>query len=268
MPDTFDPEYSWLKTWKENPRPPIIFYGASSYLIQVIRERGLEPPLEEQNYFAKDVQFILSLAKKVGQKRTIELAEITLLEHAPSPGPLRLTFNYHLALQQARRSTRRLEALQWLYEVFLQEIEKALGEGLEEAEVEEVKKINAELRDLLITTRSVIVYVSTNLDKLQGLPLIILDKKELKRAIKGKSPWCKEYLSEDRKWRDLSRSELEKCLERAVRGEMNYRAPGLPSPSAKEAPAYTSTFDGLGGKIETSEPIPPSDIIKVELVQP
>lgn len=256
MPDTFDSEYSWLKTWKENPRPPIIFYGTSSHLIQVIRERGLEPPLGEQDPFAKDVQFLLSLAKKAEQKRSIELAEITLLEHAPNPGPLRLTFNYCLALQQARRSTRRLEALQWLYEVFLQEMEKVQGKGLEEAEVEEITKINNELRDLLITTRSVIVYVSTNLDKLQGLPPLILDKKELKRAIKGKSPWCKEYLSEDRKWRDLSRSELEKCLERAVRGEMNY-----------QAPTHPSTFDGLGGKIETSEPIPPSDIIRIELVQ-
>lgn len=258
MPDTFDPEYSWLKTWKENPRPPVIFYGTSSHLIQVIREKGLEPPLGEQDPFTKDVQFILSLAKKAEQKRSIELAEIAHLEHAPTPGPLRLTFNYGLALLQARRSTRRLEALQWLYEVFLQEMEKTQGKGLEEVEIEEVQKINSELNDLLITSRSVIVYISTNLDKLQGLPPFILDKKELKRAIKGKSPWCKECLSEDnRKWRDLSKAELERCLERAVRGGMNY-----------QTPAHPSTFNGLGDKIETLGPIPPSDITKIELVQP
>ncbi|MFN3467106.1 MAG: hypothetical protein ACK4WF_05320, partial [Candidatus Brocadiales bacterium] len=46
-------------------------------------------------------------------------------------------------------------------------------------------------------------------------------------------------------WKKLSRSEAERCLEKSVRGDQNY--------------------PGLGEEVFTSHPIPPSDILRIEL---
>lgn len=250
MPDTFDPQYTWLRTWKENPRPPILFYGTSSNLTEVIKERGLEPSLAGENHFREEVNLVLCLAKKLEEGRSTAFAEIILKEHGgplarePELAHLRLTFNYQHALQEARRTTRRLEALLWLYEVFLEQIERK-GLSPEEAALKEAKNRYEQLQDLPLAAKGIIVHVRTDLKKFINLPPFIEDKKELKRAVKGKGHWCKNYLPKGVKWRHLSRPELERCMEGVVRSSQD-----------------------LGWDIETSEPIPPSDIVKIELVQP
>ncbi|MCP4364712.1 MAG: hypothetical protein GY800_05370, partial [Planctomycetes bacterium] len=75
-------------------------------------------------------------------------------------------------------------------------------------------------------------------------------KKSLRRAIKGKDPLCEVYGPQDRKWKKLSREEIEACIEAMVRGREGIVGP-----------------EGPGCEITTSEVIPPSDIVKVEFVE-
>ncbi len=247
MADSFNHHYSWLKTWRENPSTPTIFYATTSNLIEEIRETGLAPFSEGENFFIEGLHDVLALAKKAGDKRSIEFAEIVLLEHLERPRPLQLTFNYHLAQQQARRKVRRLKALVWLYELLFEYLEKNATHRPAEAEIKKLTKNYEELRDIQSNNQGAIIHVGTDLEKFDTLPPIIADKKGLRRTIKGKNPLCKVCGPKDKKWKKLSREEVEACIEMMVRGG--------------------GDFEGLGREITTSETIPSSDIIKVETVQ-
>ncbi|MFQ5863270.1 MAG: hypothetical protein ACE5IC_09150 [Candidatus Brocadiales bacterium] len=247
MPDTFSPHYSWLRTWRENASPTTIFYGTTSNLIPEIQKVGLVPFSEGENFFIEGVHDVLALAKKVRDRRSTGFAEIVLMEHPERSRPLQLTFNYHLAIRQAKRKARRLGALQWLYELFFEQLEKNAIPKPVEAEFEELTRNYEKLRNMVPDNLCVVIHVNTDLDKFDTLPPIIEDKKELRRAIKGKNPWCKVYGPKEKKWRKQSREEIEACIETIVRGNKD--------------------FKGLGCEIATSETIPPCDIVKIEPVQ-
>ncbi len=247
MPDTFDHRYSWLRTWKENPSPPILFYGTSSNLISKIMERGLTPTTEEENSPIAIAQHILSLARKLGDKRTAEQAELILLEHEEKPsasGELRLTFNYHRALQLARKRTRRIEALQWLCETFKERAGQREDKTLVELTINRVNYPCNGMCDVHLNSHGVIIYVCTDLSKFRNLSPMLENKKELKRALKGKGnhwpPRPKRTL-----WGKPVQSELEAYLEKSIRGDKDH--------------------PGLGEEVSTVHPIPPSEIVRIEL---
>ncbi len=248
MPDTFSPHYSWLKIWRENTSPPTIFYGTTSNLVPEIQSMGLVPFSERENFFIEGVHDVLSIAKKVGDRRCTEFAEIMLMEHSERPRPLQLTFNRRLAILQAKKKTRRLEALQWLYELLIEQVKKNPVPEPAEAEFKKLTENYEKLVELRPGNHGVIIHVNTDLNKFDTLPPIIEDKKELRRAIKGKNPWCKAYGPSNKKWRKQSRDEIEACIETIVRGGED--------------------FDGLGCEIITSETIPPTDIVKIEPAKP
>ncbi|MCQ4574147.1 MAG: hypothetical protein NOU37_02715 [Candidatus Brocadiales bacterium] len=247
MPDTFNPDYNWLKTWKENTSPPTIFYGSTPGLVPEIKKAGLVPFNEGDGLFMGGVQDALSMAKKLRDGRCIEFAEILLLEHSERPRPLQLTFNYYLALQQLERRARKLKALQWLYELLFEQLKKNAPFRPTETEIKKLNKNAEELNSVQSDNRGVIVYLGTDLKKCDTLPPIMKDKKELRRAIKGKNPLCSICGPKDKKWRKLSKDELETCIETMVRG--------------------SEDFEGLGSEITTSETIPPSDILELKYVQ-
>ena len=190
-------------------------------------------------------QHILSSARKLGDKRTAEQAEIILLEHGERPGPLRLTFNYHHALYLARKKTRKLEALQWLCETFRERTEQHEDTSLAKLTIDRVSYSCNGTCALHLSTPGIVVYVRTDLSKFQDLSPLLEDKKELKRALKGKSTLCRNHWPKTSWWKKLSRSEAERYLEKSVRGDQNY--------------------PGLGEEVFTSHPIPPSDILRIEL---
>ncbi len=250
MPDTFNPDYSWLKTWKENASLPTIFYSTTSDLVPSIRKEGLVPFSEQEGFFMECVREVLVLARKLDDRRSIEFAEIQLMEHGERPSPLCLTFSHRHALGEIERKSRRLRALQWLYEVFFEQLDKCPSAKPAEAEIDELRKKYGELKDIRSTTHGAIIHVATDLQKFDSLPTLVEDKKSLRRAIKGKDPLCEVYGPQDRKWKKLSREEVEACIEAMVRGREGIVGP-----------------EGLGCEITTSEVIPPSDIVKVEYVQ-
>ncbi|MFQ5957709.1 MAG: hypothetical protein ACE5KK_08050 [Candidatus Brocadiales bacterium] len=247
MHATSSPHYSWLRTWRENTSLPIIFYGTTSNLIPEIQTVGLIPFSEGENFFIEGVHDVLAIAKKVGDKRSMEYAEIVLMEHPERSKPLQLTFNYRLAAQQAKRKARRFRALLWLYELFFEQIKKNAVPKPAESTFEELTKNYEKLGDIRSDNQGIIIHVSTDLKKFDTIPSIIENKKDLSRAIKGKNPLCKTYGPKDKKWRKQSREEIEACIETIVRGGKG--------------------FEGLGCEIITSETIPPSDIVKIEPVQ-
>lgn len=246
MPDTFNPQYSWLETWKENTSPPTIFYSTTPNLVPEIEEAGLVPFSEAEGFFIEAVRETLAMAKKVKDSRSIEFAEILLMEHPERPRALRLTFNHCLAVQQARKKARRNKALLWLYELFFEQLAKNPGQRPAETEIKELTNNYNKLGATQSNSQGVVIHVGTDLKKFDSLPRIIDDKKGLGRAIKGKHPLCKVCGPQDRKWKTLSREEVEDCIEMMVRGG--------------------EAFEGLGSEIVTFETIPPSDIIKVETV--
>jgi hypothetical protein len=250
MPDTFNPDYSWLKTWKENASPPTIFYSTTSDLVPSIRKEGLVPFSEQEGFFMECIREVLVLARKLDNRRTIEFAEIQLMEHGERPSPLRLTFSHRHALGEIERKSRRLKALQWLYEVFLEQLDKCASGEPAAAEVDELRKKYGELKGIRSTTQGAIIHVATDLQKFDSLPSLVEDKKSLRRAIKGKGPLCEVYGPQDRKWKKLPREEVEACIEAMVRGREG-----------------VAGLEGLGCEITTSEVIPPPDIVKVEFVQ-
>ncbi|HCN20444.1 MAG: hypothetical protein A3C38_02365 [Planctomycetes bacterium RIFCSPHIGHO2_02_FULL_50_42] len=247
MPDTFNPHYSWLETWKENDSPPIVFYSTTPNLVPEIEKVGLVPFSEGENFFIEGVHKVLAIAKRVKDKRSLEFAEILLVEHPERPRALHLTFNHYLAVQQAKKKARRNKALLWLYELFFEQLKKNLDHRPAETEIKELAGNYERLSAVQSANQGVIIHVGTDLKKFDRLPDIIEDKKRLDRAVKGKHPLCKIYGPTDKKWKKLSREEIEACIETMVRGGEN--------------------FEGLGAEIITSEIIPPSDIVKIEPVQ-
>lgn len=245
MPDTFDPEYSWLTTWGENPHPPVLFYGTSSNLLHKIEEHGLTPGMEEEDNLMAIARHILSSAKKLGDKRTAEQAEIILLEHGEKPGPLKLTFNYYHALHLARKKTRRLEALQWLCETFGERAGQCEDTSLAELAINRVRYSCQGTCDLHLNPPGIVVYVRTDLSKFQNLSPLLEDKKELKRALKGKSRLCKNHWPKASWWKKLTRSAVERYLEESIRGDQDR--------------------PGLGEEVITLSPIPIADILRIEL---
>lgn len=246
MPDTFNPHYCWLKTWRENTSPPTIFYGTTSNLIPEIQKVGLVPFSEGEDFLIEGVHDLLAVAKKLGDKKCTEFAEIVLMEHSERPKPLELTFNYHIAVRRARRKARGLQALQWLYELFFEQFRKNSSPIPTDATFKELTKNYERLGDTGLGNQGIVVHVNTDLRKFDTLPSIIDNKKELNRTIKGKSPWCKSYGPKDKKWRKQSREEIEACIETIVRGGEG--------------------FEGLGHEIIAYETIPPSDIVRIESV--
>lgn len=246
MPDSFNPDYCWLKTWKENTSSPTIFYSTTASLVPEIKENGLLPFYEGDSLFMEGLQGALAMGKKIKDGRSVEFAEILLLEHSERPRPLHLTFNHHFAVQQVNRKLRRLKALQWLYELLFEKLRKNTEYHPAEAEMKQLTKNYEELNAIGSEYQGVIVHVGTDLGKCDTLPSIINDKKALRRAIRGKNPLCKLCGPKDKKWRGLSKDEVETCIETMVRGN--------------------EEFEGLGCEITTSEAIPSSDIIKFETV--
>ncbi|HHT9120890.1 MAG TPA: hypothetical protein ACFYD3_10175 [Candidatus Hypogeohydataceae bacterium YC41] len=251
MPDTFDPSYSWLKTWKENPTPPILFYGTSSNHIRKIGEKGLAPGMEGEDNLMSTVHHVLSSARKLGDQKIVEQAELILLEHgerlSTSDG-LKLTFNYHQALYLARKKTRRLEALQWLCETFRKRVGMCEDSDLAELTINRVSYSCNGICDLHLSSRGVVVYVRTDLSKFQNLPPLLKDKKGLKKALKGKQPQAgadRNQWPKSSWWKKLSKSEVERRLEKSIRGDENH--------------------PGLGEEVFTFQYIPPPDIIRIEL---
>jgi hypothetical protein len=254
MPDTFDPHYSWLKTWRDNPCPPILFYGTSSNLVHEIEENGLTHRLEGENNPMAVAHHILSSAKKLGDKMIAEQAELILLEHGEKQSapvgahcnvPLRLTFNYHHALYLARKKTRRLEALQWLCETFRKRIGQSEYPELAELTVNRVIYSCGGVCDLYLNLSGVVVYVCTDLSKFQNLPPLLIDEKEIKRASKGKGSIAGNHWPKTSWWKKLKGVELERRLERLVRGDKDH--------------------PGLGKEVVTLQSIPTSDIVRIEL---
>lgn len=245
MPDTFDLNYSWLKTWKENPNPPTLFYGTTSNLIHEIEEHGLGPGMEEENSLMAIAHHILSSARKLGNKQIVEQAELILMEHGEKPGPLKLTFNYHHALYLAKKKTRRLEALQWLCETFREKMGQCEDPDLIELTVGRLSYSCGGMCDIHLSSPGVVVYVCTNLSKFRNLPPLLEDKKELKRALKGKSSISRNNWPKTSWWKKLTSSEVERCLEKSIRGD--------------------ETHPGLGQEVFTLRTIPLSDIVRIEL---
>ncbi len=212
----------------------------------MIRKEGLVPFSEEEAFFMEGVREVLVLARKLDDRRSIEFAEIQLMEHGGRPRPLHLTFNHQHALGGIKRKARRLRGLQWLYEVFFKQLDENASDGPAEAEIVELRKKYEELKGIRSNTRGAIIHIGTDLQKFDSLPALVEDKKSLRRAIKGKDPLCEVYGPQDRKWKKLSREEVEACIETMVRGREG--------------------LEGLGCEITTSEIIPPSDIVKVESI--
>ncbi len=251
MPDTFDPSYSWLKTWKENLNPPVLFYGTTFNLVREIREHGLAPAMEQKNNPVPVVHHILSSARKLGDTMTVEQAELVLLEHGerrPFLNGLRLTFNYHRALYMARKKTRRLEAIQWLCETFKDRIRRGVVTNRAETPAEWMGYIPPKIYDLYPGSYGVVVYVSTDLSKFQNIPSLLEDKKELKRVLRGKGLAVKDHWPKLPWWKKLTKSEMERFLEKIVRGDRE--------------------CSGLGEEVVTFQAIHPSDILRIELSPP
>lgn len=245
MPDTFDVQYNWFKTWQENPHPPILFYGTSCNLIHEIREHGLTPKMEKENNPTAVIQHILQSARKLGDKRTTEQAELILLEHGERPGPLKLTFNYHHACYLARKKTRQLEAVQWLCETFKKRTESHGDPDLSKLAIHRLSYSCKGMCDLYLGPAGVVVYVRTDLSKFQNLPPLLEDKKALKKAMQRKSPIHRNHWPKISWWKKLAKSEMERYLEKSIRGNKDH--------------------PGLGEEILTPQLIPPSDIVRLEL---
>jgi hypothetical protein len=248
MPDTFDPRYSWFKTWKENPSPPILFYATSCNLLPEIKKHGLTPKMERETNPTAAIKSILSSARKLGDKRIIEEAELTLMEHgerSSESGGLRLTFNYHHAVHLARKKTRRLEAVQWLCETFQKRVGLCEDQELAELTLHRMSYSCQGVCDLYLCPPGMVVYVRTDLSKFQNLPSLIEDKKELKRVLRGKGSFPKDHWPKPPWWKRSTKSETERRLERLIRGDKDYL--------------------GLGQEVITVQSIPPSDVIRIEL---
>lgn len=192
------------------------------------------------------VRDVLAAAKRLGDRKSTEFAEIVLLEHSERPRPLELTFNYYAAIRQAKKRARGLWALQWLYELFFEQLKKNSSAMPTDAVFKELVRKYEKLGDTDLDNQGIVVHVSTDLRKFDTLPPIIDDRKELKRTIRGKTPWCKTHGPRDKKWRKQSREEIEACIETIVRGNKD--------------------FEGLGREVITYKTIPPSDIVKIEPV--
>ena len=205
----------------------------------------MAPRMEGEDDLMAIAQHILSSARKLGDKRTAEQAELILLEHGEKPGPLRLTFNYHHALYLARKKTRKLEALQWLCETFRERTGQHEDTDLAELTIDRVSYSCNGMCDLHLSSPGVVVYVCTDLSKFQNIPSLLENKKELKRALKGKSSLCKNHWPKASWWKKLAMPEVERHLERSIRGDQNH--------------------PGLGEEVTTVHPIPPPDILRIEL---
>lgn len=197
---------------------------------------------------------ILSSARKLGDKMIVEQAELILLEHGEKQStpagtycntPLRLTFNYHQALYLARKKTRRLEALQWLCETFRKRIGQSEDSELAELTMNRVIYSCGGVCDLYLNLSGVVVYVCTDLSKFLNLPTLLVDEKELKRVSKGKGPIAGNHWPKTSWWKKLKGAELERRLERLVRGDKDH--------------------PGLGKEVVTLKSIPPADILRIEL---